>query len=358
MSSVFVVGDPRATGLPVATVVGEVQAVVKTADQFKLLFNNELNSDAVLLVGREEATAVRIPVHTFLLRNASSIFDAMFSTKWKRDEDIEINDCDAMTMLSLLRWIYCQELVFVDGQLLPVLQVANKYIVTSLITFVTQKFEEVDESLVWSVMTYAERFKNSQLEGLCLQFITKNAHSCFGSDDFLQAAAASISKIISNDELAVDEIMLFERCLKWSEAECQAQGLDVTPSNQREVMNPFIHSIAFPGMDIKTFSGLPCTSSVLTAEQMALILRSMSGIEVDTPFRKDARKYSGCKVLFPKMIRLYYCSYCPNRLCPNCYYTNCTHKCMTAARNGSPCNWTAPTAEFQPISQCVGPNVP
>lgn len=120
-------------------------------------------------------------------------------------------------------------------------------------------------------------------------------------------------------------------------------------------------SIFTLGGDGETFSGLPCKSGILSAEEQKLIQQSLSGIHVELPFKRIARKRIGCKYFISTITMttpMYSCKKCCNQICPNCFYTNYNHKCTGWGQGGNMCKWNAPDHSFLPISQCVGPYKP
>ena len=133
MSVVFTVGDPRIVASGDAS-ESSLTNIISPTGRAQRLVGNELFSDATFLVGPDEKTAERIPVHTIFLKMASDSFAAMFSGKFKKEESIRIPDHSPSAVYSMMRWIYCEELVFEAGKLTDVLRIARLYLVDSLIS--------------------------------------------------------------------------------------------------------------------------------------------------------------------------------------------------------------------------------
>lgn len=169
-------GDPAA--FDVTSSPADVFEAISALKRQQRLLGSDHLSDAKFLVGPEKETATVIPVHSFLLRLASEPFDAMFSGNWIKEDGIHIPDTDADTMYSLLRWIYCQQLVIRSGRLTDVLMLANKYAVTSLIRL----FKEHDmDCYVWQVLNYALRVGDDDLIELCEEEITADPYQYFNA---------------------------------------------------------------------------------------------------------------------------------------------------------------------------------
>lgn len=60
--------------------------------------------------------------------------------------------------------------------------------------------------------------------------------------------------VLERDTLGVREVRLFNAVVRWSEAECQRQQLQVTPENKRKVLGEALALIRFPLMTIEEFA--------------------------------------------------------------------------------------------------------
>lgn len=280
MSLVYTIGDPAICNLPQpAQDVDHLAEVTDILQRGQYLLCSHLLSDAVFLVDGK-----RIPVHTLLLRSASCVFDRMFSDNWRNDEDVRISDFKASPFLSLLRWIYCKQIVFERGCLLDLLRLSSKYMVHSLLNVIG---EVIEVRFIWSIVSHAIEYEDAVRQDACWQVIACNTKSLVNRSDFMNATPLAITIFTSFDVLSIAEVNLFEACVKWSKAECRRQKLVVTPANQRKVMNPFIQQFAFQSMTMKEFVGLPCESGLLTGDEQAIVFRFIGGKPVDTPFRKS-----------------------------------------------------------------------
>jgi hypothetical protein len=253
----------------------------------KLLFNQQF-SDAVLLVGPDPASAKSIPVHTVYLMTSSEPFAAMCSETWNKNEPIRITDCEETEMCSLLRWCYTEELVFLSGHLFPVLQLAHKYMVHSLINFVMREFDglaainAVTSEWLAAMTCYAFQYDVSDLRTTCLTIIRSDPHTHLTGDHLLAVNETAAFEMIQS--AGQDYALAFNWSLRWSEKECQRRGLPVTPVNERQVMDSFINKMPFLSMDTSTFAGEVCNSGILTLDEQLTILRIIVGIDLPSPF--------------------------------------------------------------------------
>lgn len=60
--------------------------------------------------------------------------------------------------------------------------------------------------------------------------------------------------VLERDTLGIREVRLFNAVVRWSEAECQRQQLQVMPENKRKVLGKALALIRFPLMTIEEFA--------------------------------------------------------------------------------------------------------
>lgn len=66
--------------------------------------------------------------------------------------------------------------------------------------------------------------------------------------------ADTLVAVLERDTLGIREVRLFNAVVRWSEAECQRQQLQVTPENKRKVLGKALALIRFPLMTIEEFA--------------------------------------------------------------------------------------------------------
>lgn len=287
MSPVLREGDPAVIGPPVE--LGSESPPRDINEGHKKLLFSENHSDVVFKVGPNVAAAATVRAHSQFLVAQSSVFATMFSDNWRNGQPIEIVDCEAPEFRSLLRFIYCNELVFPTKKLNDVIKLAHKYMIFSLINFVTANMGIVDKKYALWCHSLAIQLELVDMREKCLQLLTSDLPFNLTSEDFVEASSASLGEILSKERSADNliEMFLFESCLEWSKKECERQGLlEVVPANQRKMMEPFIHKFSFETMTNEEFARLPCESGILSGDEQAAILRIKAGVSVQTRFRK------------------------------------------------------------------------
>lgn len=243
MTVVFQVGDPRE---PVTPASANNDCVVSNETN-RLMIGNEECSDAVFLIGDRRETAKRIPVITGFLSRESSTFDDIFCTSLICTE-ISFPDMDESAMYSLLRWIYCRELVFEPGKLDALLRLAHQFRVISLLVFVDK--HAVTSDHMWAIASFARAYDQqgidySGLKQKCLQCIISHPEKHFGSEDIVNASAGFLTEVLAHRIENYDKMSLFKQLLRWADAECVRQELFPHAANKLKVIDPFIHLIPF-----------------------------------------------------------------------------------------------------------------
>uniref|UniRef100_A0A8D8F9Z5 BTB/POZ domain-containing protein 6 n=1 Tax=Culex pipiens TaxID=7175 RepID=A0A8D8F9Z5_CULPI len=96
------------------------------------MFNNDLMADIRFIVGTDEQVQT-IPAHKYVLATGSSVFYAMFyGGLAEAKEEIVVPDVEPTAFLTLLKYLYCDEIHLEADNVLATLYVAKKYIVPHL----------------------------------------------------------------------------------------------------------------------------------------------------------------------------------------------------------------------------------
>ena len=62
----------------------------------------------------------------------------------------------------------------------------------------------------------------------CLELIDENAKETLESESFIELRQESLKTVVSRDTLDVPtEVVVWNACIKWAEAECRRQGRQV-----------------------------------------------------------------------------------------------------------------------------------
>lgn len=290
--NVYVIGDPKVRPVGPKQPIN-LNELADAGSRAKSLFLNGSFSDAVMEVGYDDDATEFIPVHSSYLSPASKVFAQKFSDEWKGGK-VRIRDCAASSMKTLLRWIYCFELVFLRDDFAEVLKITSTYSVTPLIDFVIQNFPAfAEDGFVWILFDFAtaQEKQIKHLIDLCINFIARRSQEetlkqLMAPDLFENVSQKTVVALVKAERLSIPEIVLFTRCHDWARAELERQSDAGKKAKIRDLMEPFIKHFVFVGMRAKDFAGYPCASGVLTWEEQALILREIATKVCISGFRK------------------------------------------------------------------------
>ncbi|XP_067872383.1 BTB/POZ domain-containing protein 2 isoform X3 [Heterodontus francisci] len=296
-------------------------------ERFAFLFNNEILSDVHFLVGKGMGTQ-RIPAHRFVLAVGSAVFDAMFNGGMATTStEIELPDVEPAAFLALLKFLYSDEVQIGPETVMTTLYTAKKYAVPALeahcveflkknlradnaFMLLTQRHRAIcgntcirsGEAVVgqpsgcqgsvsvWprnredqeKALNGDEEFKEGdqvgegearlfdepQLASLCLENIDKNTSDAINAEGFTDIDLDTLMAVLERDTLGIREIRLFNAVVRWAEAECQRQQLQLTPENKRKVLGKALSLIRFPLMTIEEFAAGPAQSGILTDREV------------------------------------------------------------------------------------------
>ena len=99
---------------------------------------------------------------------------------------------------------------------------------------------------------------------ICIVFIT----------GFTDIDINTLSAVLDRDSLRIKEAKLFAAVLKWSEAECVRQSLQLSPENKRAVLGRVLGQIRFPLMTVEEFAQGVAQSGILTGMTFLFIHKS------------------------------------------------------------------------------------
>ena len=248
-------------------------------DRIAKLYNDKATSDVTFIVG---PNATEFFGHTLIIGSASDVLKANFSSDWKDRNIIKLEDVNIEVFEVLMLYIYKDEISLKGTDLLDVLELAHRYMITGLVASLTatEVFKLNATSHVWKYLTFAVTVNDIELIIRCLEVIDRKTETVFRSSDFQGVASNVIGLFIGRDTLNIEEGILFEYLLNWSDAECRRRKLQVTPGNQRKVMESFIHKIRFAIMTLEEFTSFS-NKGILTAAEMKSIRNAITSNRKD-----------------------------------------------------------------------------
>lgn len=249
------------------------------------LFNDNSSSDVTFLVGQLKSEFFG---HKAIIGSASDVFKAQFSGDWKDSKVITLEDVDEDAFGVVLLYIYTDEIVVREVNLLEVLQLAHFYMLHDLVSALTSEatFSQNGLNHVWKYLVFASEINELDLVIRCLEVIECHTEHTLSLPDFLKLKPTVIALIIGRSSINCDEYKLFCRVHDWSVAECQRRDppLEATPRNQRKVMESFFRRVRFPLMNSTHFSMVEETGLLNRVEIQQIKTAITSGEKDKTGF--------------------------------------------------------------------------
>ncbi|VVC36216.1 Hypothetical protein CINCED_3A015650 [Cinara cedri] len=266
------VGSPVAqllTTLSNITLDPNWQAIKSTVrERNAAMFNNDLMADIYFIVGSPGHTQ-RIPSHKYILATGSSVFYAMFygglaDTK----EEIEVPDVEPTAFLTLLRYLYCDEIQLEADTVLATLYVAKKYIVPHLARACVNYLEtSLTAKNACLLLSQSRLFEEPELMQRCWEVIDAQAEIALHSDGFVDIDADTLQSVLGRETINCKETILWEAAMNWASAECSRREIDPTPSNKRQVLDSALYLLRLPAMSLEEFANGPAQMGMLTLEE-------------------------------------------------------------------------------------------
>ncbi|GAB6027789.1 BTB/POZ domain-containing protein 3 [Chamberlinius hualienensis] len=233
------------------------------------MFNNELMADVFFTVGTEGSNQQNIPAHKYVLATGSTVFYAMFYGGLADNKtNIEIPDVDPAAFLTLLRYLYCDDIDLEADTVLATLYAAKKYIVPHLakacVSFLETSLTAKNACLL---LSQSRLFEEPELMQRCWEVIDAQAEMALKSDGFVDIDYPTLESVLARETLNAKEIVLFEAAVNWSTAECSRREIETTAENRRRVLDKALNLIRIPTMSLEEFANCPAQSGIFTLQE-------------------------------------------------------------------------------------------
>ncbi|XP_043654935.1 BTB/POZ domain-containing protein 6 isoform X1 [Drosophila teissieri] len=235
------------------------------------MFNNELMSDVKFIVGGEfDIDPIQtIPAHKYILATGSSVFYAMFyGGLAENKQEIKVPDVEPTAFLTLLRYLYCDEIKLEPEHILATLYAAKKYIVPHLaracVNYLEVKLTAKNACLL---LSQSRLFEEPELMQRCWEVIDAQAEMAVKSEDFVDIDLKTFESILSRETLNCKEIHLFEAALNWAMNACEKMSIDDTPQNKRRLLGQALHLIRIPTMSLEEFANGVAQTGILSSQE-------------------------------------------------------------------------------------------
>jgi BTB/POZ domain-containing protein 1/2 len=130
-----------------------------------------------------------------------------------QEEDVEIPDVEPAAFISLMRFLYSDEVKICSDSVMTTLYAAKKYAVPALekqcVEFLKRNLSSDN---AFMLLTQARLFDEPQLAALCLETIDKNTHEALQADGFTDIDLETLCCVLERDTWAI------KLCIKHSTA--------------------------------------------------------------------------------------------------------------------------------------------
>ena len=238
-----------------------------------MLNNNHLSDVKFVALqrGGENESKKAIPAHKFILAISSPVFEAMFFGELAETKDtVELPDCDYGSLMELFRYMYSDEVNLSGSNVMGVLYLAKKYLVSSLVDKCTEYLQfNLDPSNVFSILPTAQRYEEKELIDRCWEVIDSGAECAVKSDGFETIERSLLEAVVARETLAIEEVELFKAVDMWATKQCQRQSFGVSGKMKRKVLGEqIVTAIRFPLMKHNEFAAVVLDTNILTSDEI------------------------------------------------------------------------------------------
>lgn len=234
------------------------------------MVNNDLMSDVTFVVGMP-GRSQRIPAHKYVLATGSSVFYAMFYGEFA-ESVVEVPDVEPVVFLSMLKYLYSDEIILEEESVLPMLYISKKYMLPFLTgACVNFLHSSLTPANVCLLLSQSRLFEEPSLIEHCWDVIEAQTEQAFRSETVCDVDKDTLTSILGRDTLTCREIDVYSAAVAWASAECKRRDLDPTPENRRSVLGDAFHLLRIPTMTLTEYATGPAQSGLLTKDETIAI---------------------------------------------------------------------------------------
>ena len=251
------------------------------------MFNNDLLSDVSLVVrglsdeGEPKKSKMAIPAHKVVLSMCSPVFFAMFYGEMaERSDSVDLPDCEYDGVLEMVRYMYTGQAELNENNVMQVLYVAKKYMVSSLSDECVRLLrKKLDPSNVFCVLSHAQKYDEKVLVDQCWEVIDRETEEAVKSEEFATIEKSLLEEIVKRDTLTIyREVELFKAVDLWAIKECERQGLSADSKVKRRILREkVVKQIRFPVMEKEEFASFVPNSGMLKSNEVSKLMKRFKG---------------------------------------------------------------------------------
>ena len=265
------------------------------------MFDNELMSDVSFTCGESRRI---FHAHKYVLATSSAVFFAMFYGEISPKEfPIPIEDADEESFKEFLRFLYTDDCKITAENVIEVLYLAKKYLISSLAEKCCEILEaNIKPENAFVVLEQAIQFDEKELEEKCWYIVSKKTQECLNSEAFCDIGLDTLNALLKKERLGVTDVELFKAVLKWTDSECARRGINVEEDKtaRRRILGDSVYEICFLEMSHENIVKYVSPTGILTETEMICLFQKICGLDVADMKWKMSRKRSGPVVSFSR----------------------------------------------------------
>jgi hypothetical protein len=265
------------------------------------MFDNQLMSDVSFTCG--ESSRI-FHAHKYVLATSSAVFFAMFyGNLAEKESPICIPDAEEESFEEFLRFLYTDACKITAENAIFVMYLAKKYLVSSL----AEKCCEILEASIkpdnaFAVLEQALQFDEKELEEKCWNIVSEKTLECINSEAFCSIGSCTLNAFLKKETSSITEIELFKAILKWTDKECERQGINIEHDKtaRRRILGDSVYEIPFLAMSQENLVKYVSPTGILTATEILSISHKLCGLDVAGLKWKEHKKRQPCFVSFSR----------------------------------------------------------
>ncbi|CAB3993420.1 BTB POZ domain-containing 6-like [Paramuricea clavata] len=265
------------------------------------MFDNELMSDVSFTCGKSSRI---FHAHKYVLATSSAVFFSMFyGNLAEKESPICIPDAEEESFEEFLRFLYTDACKITAENAISVMYLAKKYLVSSL----AEKCCEILEASIkpdnaFAVLQQAVQFDEKELEAKCWNIVLEKPQECVNSEAFCSIGSSTLNAFLKKQTISLTEMELFKVILKWTDKECERQGLNIEHDKtaRRRILGDSVYEIPFLAMSLENLVKYVSPTGILTATEILSISQKLCGLDVVGLKWKEYKKRQPCILSFSR----------------------------------------------------------
>ncbi|XP_066956908.1 BTB/POZ domain-containing protein 6-like isoform X6 [Macrobrachium rosenbergii] len=134
--------------------------------------------------------------------------------------------------------------------------------------------DSIDNALL--VLGLADKYMIASAYDTSMRIFTDNGNAVLISSSLLDLTPEAMTQLLQEPLRVTSETVILKALVSWGQAQLKLQGKQLTPSNLREQVEPFLSEIRFLTMTSDEFVQNVVTSDILTPDETVYVLKNIA----------------------------------------------------------------------------------